>query len=210
MTANTLPADPAVHGAWRAVDPTTCAGWFSTLKVPWWIAGGWALDLYLGKQSRAHGDLDVGVLRRDIATILAALSSWEIFEANDGALTRLGAGEAPRPMVHSLWCRPVGTTLWTFEMMLDESVDDDWCYRRDASIRQPLSKVVRWNPSGIPYLAPEIELLYKARSFRPRDEADFELIAPRLDATARAWLVDSLARSVTGHPWISALGVDWC
>jgi hypothetical protein len=46
----------------------------------------WALDLYLWTPSRAHADLDIGVLRRDINIVLAALSSWEIFAAKDGAL----------------------------------------------------------------------------------------------------------------------------
>jgi hypothetical protein len=176
------------------------AVWFAALDVPWWIAGGWALDLFGGSQSRAHADLDVGVLRRDITTVLTALSSWEIFEAKGGALTRLTVGETPGSAVHSLWCRPIGTTLWTLELMLDESVDGAWCYRREPSIRRPLSMVVRRNPSGIPYLAPDIQLLYKAPSLRAQDHADFKRVAPRLDASARAWLTDSLARTAAGHP----------
>ncbi len=204
-----LPVDrTAAGGAWRAVDPTAGAGWFSRLQVPWWIAGGWALDLYLGTQSRVHADLDIGVLRRDITTVLAALSSWEIFAAKDGALAALRIGEAPQSAVHSLWCRPIGTSLWTLELMLDESVDGAWCYRREPSIRRPFSAVIQRNPSGIPYLAPEIQLLYKARSSRSQDQADFELVGPRLDTTARTWLVDGLVRTEAGHPWISALTVD--
>jgi hypothetical protein len=31
----------------------------------WWIAGGWAVDLFLGEQTRVHDDVDVAVLRRD-------------------------------------------------------------------------------------------------------------------------------------------------
>jgi predicted acetyltransferase len=202
------PADRTALGAWRTVEPTTGAGWFSTLEVPWWIAGGWAVDLYCGIQSRAHADLDIGILRGDITTVVAALSSWEIFEAQDGKLTRLAVGEVPRSAVHSLWCRPAGTTCWAFELLLDESIADQWCYRREPSIRRRLSTVVRRNPAGIPYLAPEIQLLYKARGLRSQDQADFELIAPRLDARARAWLVDSLARTESGHPWSAALTVD--
>src|SRR2546425_12898969 len=68
---------------WRAVVPDSCADWFSSLKVPWWVAGGWALDLYTGEQSRAHEDLDVGVLRANISSVLDALSSFEVFEAKD-------------------------------------------------------------------------------------------------------------------------------
>jgi hypothetical protein len=200
------PVASAGHGSWLAVDPATSLRSFSALKTPWWIAGGWAVDLYVGTQSRAHSDLDVGVLRRDIAVVLASLWSWEIFEAKDGALTRLESGTVPRAAVNSLWCRPAGTTTWMFELMLDESSGDHWCYRRELSIRQLLSQAIHRSPSGVPFLAPEIELLYKGRSVRPRDASDFELLAPRLGRHARAWLVDALGRTLPRHPWLSALG----
>jgi hypothetical protein len=29
------------------------------MPVPWWIAGGWALDLFVGRTTRAHEDMDV-------------------------------------------------------------------------------------------------------------------------------------------------------
>jgi hypothetical protein len=60
---------------------------------------------------------------------------------------------------------------------------------------------VRRTDAGLPYLAPEIQLLYKSRNPRPRDESDFRLIAPRLDGDARAWLNDALARTDPGHAW---------
>jgi hypothetical protein len=41
-----------------------------------------ALDLYAGSQSRPHGDLDIGLLRRDVREVRAALPSWEVFEIN--------------------------------------------------------------------------------------------------------------------------------
>ncbi len=44
--------------------------WFASLTVPWWIAGGWALDLFAGDQSRPHKDLDVGILRNDALHVL--------------------------------------------------------------------------------------------------------------------------------------------
>jgi len=37
----------------------------STLRAPWWVAGGWALDLYLGEITRAHKDLDIGIAASD-------------------------------------------------------------------------------------------------------------------------------------------------
>lgn len=125
-------------GVWQSVHPMDASVWFSLLGVPWWIAGGWAIDLHLGRETRAHADLDVGVLRRDVAAVRERFAAWEMFESKDGMLSALEPGQCPRLEVNSLWCRPVGATLWTFELMLDDSVDDAWIYRRQPSIRRPL------------------------------------------------------------------------
>jgi hypothetical protein len=190
---------------WRDLHPRACAPWFSALTAPWWIAGGWALDLFAGAQSRPHADLDLGILRRDTRAVLEALPSWEVFEADAGVLVRLGAGRMPRERVNSLWCRQSGDAAWSFELLLDESAGDFWIFRREREIRAPLEKIIRRSAEGLPYLAPEIQLLYKARDRRPRDDADFERIAPRIDRDARAWLARALARVDPGHPWLQVL-----
>jgi hypothetical protein len=164
----------------RSVHPNEVVRYLCSLRALWWVAGGWALDLFVGSQSRPHKDLDIGMLRRDALEVLAAPSSWEIFEAKDGGLTRLREGDAPRAEVNSLWCRPADDTEWTFELMLDESEDGHWVFRRDRAIQRPLALDIRRNPNGIPFLAPEIQLLYKARPVRVQDQADFDHVAPRL------------------------------
>ncbi len=189
-------------GTWRAVHPSEVAQYLSSLRARWWVAGGWALDLFVGSQSRPHKDLDIGVLRRDALKVLSGLSSWEIFEAKDGLLTRLREGSAPRANVNSLWCRPADDTHWTFELMLDESEEDRWVFRRDPTIQRPLSLAVRRDSSGIPFLAPEIQLLYKARPVRAEDQADFDHVAPRLDPDARTWLRTALTSAEPRHEWL--------
>jgi hypothetical protein len=62
--------------------------------------------------------------------------------------------------------------------MLDESEEDRWLFRRDRSIQRPLSLCVRRELSGISFPAPEIQLLYKVRSVRAEDRADFDRGAP--------------------------------
>jgi hypothetical protein len=197
--------NPEELGAWYAADPERAATWLDQLTVPWWIAGGWALDLFLNDASRVHTDLDVGVLRRDIGVVLAALQDWDHFEAREGKLTRLPIGTEPRVNVHSLWSRPMGTANWALEFMLDESEGEFWVFRRAPRIRRPLSTLSHVGKSGIRYLAPEIQLLYKAKAYRPKDQADFERVVPRLDTAARSWLRDSLATTLPGHSWLSVL-----
>jgi hypothetical protein len=52
-------------GIWEPWNPKQVATLFAPLSAPWWIAGGWAIDLFLGKQTREHEDVDVLFLRRD-------------------------------------------------------------------------------------------------------------------------------------------------
>jgi hypothetical protein len=92
----------AVEGSWRTLTPQQAVVLLSAIRSPWWIAGGWALDLFLGEVTRAHKDLDVGIFRSDAATVVAALSGWVFFEANNGVLTPLAAGAMPRAEVNSL------------------------------------------------------------------------------------------------------------
>jgi lincosamide nucleotidyltransferase A/C/D/E len=43
------------------------------LGIRVWLDGGWAVDACLGEQTRAHGDLDIAIERRDIPAAVAAL-----------------------------------------------------------------------------------------------------------------------------------------
>jgi hypothetical protein len=196
--------------AWQPVPPHDAVRWLSAAPVRWWFAGGWALDLFMGASSRPHGDLDVGVLRKDASALVATLPTWEFFESKDGVRTPLDVGGPPRANVNSLWGRPRGAALWTLEIMLDDGTDDTWVYRRHSEIRVPLAMAIKRSREGLPYLAPEIQLLFKARNARPRDHADFARVSPALDAEARRWFRDALALTDPGHQWINALnGLCW-
>jgi hypothetical protein len=89
--------------------------------------------------------------------------------------------------------------------MLDESDDETWVYRREPRIRRPMSTVVRQSPEGLPYLAPEIQLLYKSKAPRERDELDFSHTCRRLAPEARRWLRDALELVKPDHQWIAPL-----
>jgi hypothetical protein len=177
------------------------------IPARWWVAGGWALDLFLGEQSRAHKDLDVGVLRRDLPQVLAAMPGWEFFEARGGELFGPLTGAA-REDVNSLWGRRAHSEEWVLELMLDDADGDEWVFRRDRSIRRSLDTLVRHDGEGTPYLVPEVQLLYKANQIREEDEADFARVAVRLDAASRGWLSRALSEVSPRHPWLAALGAS--
>jgi hypothetical protein len=193
---------------WRALEPAAARLIMSAVEMPWWIAGGWAIDLFLGAQTRAHKDLDVGVRRGDATRVIAALPEWEFFEAKDGLLSRLAPRTEPRAGVNSLWGRRIDEPHWEIELMLDAADGRDWVFRREPSIRRPLAAALGTTADGTHYLAPEIQLLYKARQLRAEDRADFDHAAPRLDAAAAEWLAGSLSRLHPQHPWLARLARD--
>jgi hypothetical protein len=82
---------------------------------------------------------------------------------------------------------------------------DTWVFRRDPRIRLPRDRVIAHTRDGIPYARPEIALLYKAKSQRPKDNADFVAALPLLDDEARAWLDESIALVHPGHHWLQTL-----
>ena len=148
------------------------------------------------------------MLRQDATQLIAALPDWEIFEARNDMLQKLLPASLPRPDVNSLWCRPAGNTLWVLEILLDSGADGSWLFRRHPEIRRPLTEVIRRSAAGIPYLAPEIQLLYKARTLRARDQDDFARVVPQLDLPAKRWLRDSLRMIQSAHPWLASLDED--
>ncbi len=185
------------------------AGTLRTLRCPWAVAGGWAIDLALGRVTRAHADVDLALFRHDQAALRAALPGWRFEVATGGTLVPWDAGVRLELPVHEIHARPpADAPAPPLELLLNERDGADWVYRRDAAVRRPLARVLREVPGGVRVLAPEVVLLYKSRAPRPADEADFLAARPLLDDEARAWLRAALLRAAPGHPWAAALAPD--
>lgn len=161
---------------------------FSVLDVPWWLAGGHAIELAAGRELRPHGDIDVLLLRRDQLAVQEALAGWEWWAADPPGTLRPWHRQETLPLsVHDIWCRP-DDRAWRIQVMLDESDGEDWVSRRNARIRRPIAELGRVSMDGIPYLAPDVQLFYKAHEPRAKDQTDFAAALPLLSAAERAWL----------------------
>ncbi|MGH7622926.1 MAG: nucleotidyltransferase domain-containing protein, partial [Gemmatimonadaceae bacterium] len=193
---------------WRPLSVDDAAAVFRPLGVSWWIAGGWAIDLFAGRQTRDHGDIDIAMLRDDARALGALAAEFDIVIAYDGALTPWDGGALVEPY-HQFWARRRGDDAWAFEVLLERQDGDAWIYRRDARITRPLASFGRTARDGLPCVAPEIALLYKsttsATSGIERNAADFRVAAPLLDADARRWLRDAIALIDPPHPWPAVL-----
>lgn len=58
---------------WSEVSPQDLAALLTKLDVPWWIAGGYALDLFLDSKSRPHADIEIACDRRDLQRVFDVL-----------------------------------------------------------------------------------------------------------------------------------------
>lgn len=87
--------------------------------------------------------------------------------------------------------------------MLDESSGDDWVSRRNPRLRRPVESLRHNSSVGIPYLAPEVQMFYKAADPRPKDHEDFTHVLPVLTTGQREWLHAAIVVTYGEHPWAS-------
>ncbi|GAA3080071.1 nucleotidyltransferase domain-containing protein [Streptosporangium carneum] len=174
---------------------------FQGLDAPWWISGGYAIELVVGRAYREHGDVDVGLLRRDQLAARRLLADWDCHVADPpGTLRPWPVGETLPARAHDIWVRERADGPWRFQLMLDEADGDEWVYRRDARVRRPLSSLTVAE-DGFHRIVPEVQLLYKARGRRAKDETDFAETLPLLTGAQRRWLEEALAVEHGTHPW---------
>lgn len=193
-------------GPWDPAPLAEVAALFASARTPWWIAGGYAIELAVGHAYRDHGDIDVLLLRRDQLAVQEQLPSWEWWAADPpGTLRPWRPGELLPAAVHDIWCRPGPSEPWRIQIMLDEAEGDAWVSRRDDRVRRPVAELGARSVEGVPYLVPEVQLYYKAGEPRPRDEQDFAAALPALDVAQRGWLAGAITRTYGRHPWNDSL-----
>ena len=194
-------------GTWAPLSPAEVADALSGMPCRWWIAGGWAIDLHLGRQTRAHADVDVLLLRTDQLTVQRHLAGWDLQAADPpGTLRPWRDGETLPLEVHDVWCRRHPSSPWCLQLMIDDAKDGHWTYRRDPRIRRPVAELDGPASSAERrVLSPDIQLLQKSARPRAKDEADFQAVLDDLDTTQRRWLSDSLSVASPGHPWLTRL-----
>ncbi|MFB7947500.1 hypothetical protein ACFC6L_21600 [Kitasatospora phosalacinea] len=187
--------------AWR---PEQVAGRLAGLAAPWCVAAGWALDLFLGGRPRAHGDLEVAVPAGAFGELRACFPEL-VFDAVGWGRTWPDAGPAVLAATRQTWARDPASGQYRFDVFREPHEGGTWICRRDERLRLPYSETVERTAGGIPYLRPELVLLFKAKAARDKDRADFARALPRLDAGRRRTLARWLRDAHPGHEWLSAL-----
>jgi len=185
--------------AWDPWPPHVVARRLAGVGVHWYVAGGWALDLFRGGQTREHEDLEIAVPADRFADVARRFPDCEFHVAGDGQLAPL-SDEAMRKY-HQTWARERAAGVWRLDVFREPHEGDTWIYRRDARIRRPYAQIVEHDLQGVPYLAPEVALLFKAKTARDKDLADLQGVLPLLGPDRLTWLRDALDLVHPGHAW---------
>src|SRR6218665_234635 len=94
---------PAPDDAWSPWGPHDLAARLRGIPAPWYVVGGWALDLWHGQQTREHEDLEFAVLPDDIGTFRKVLDELDFFAVHAGVVEHLPPDTPPPQHVAQLW-----------------------------------------------------------------------------------------------------------
>ena len=201
----------------------------SGFPAHWCLCGGWAVDAWLGRQTREHGDIDISVFEDGQRALLGHFEGWHLIahdevepdadQAWDGRKLALPAHiHASRDRDSVLaWVTepkaPVEGTTVRLEIVIDARSENEWLLKPDPRVALPLRQAIGQTAWGVPAAAPEVLLFFKATAYfgqggqwkRPRDDADFESLLPVLEPAQRAWLQSAIVQEIPAHPWLEAL-----
>lgn len=168
------------------------------LTVPWFLCGGWAADVWLGRQTRPHFDVDIAVVHDDQRAIFEHLRGW-VLVAHDPNVpddtTERWDGRRLDPPAHIHAFKAQNNSAFEFEFLLSE--------RSGAE----LERFSAPSPFGLRVFSPELVLYYKAGGeHRRQDEDDFAALLPTLHEAQRRWLREAVAEAHPHDPWLVHLG----
>jgi len=175
----------------------------SAFNKRWFIAGGWAIDLFIGAKTREHADIEIGIFRKDQLYLKDYLKEWDFKKVKKGEFYPWGNEfiELPIHELHAFHSSN-GDKL---EVLLNEMHENVWKFRRDLRISHLCDSAWSYSDKGIPYLSPEIVLLYKVKNTREKDHQDFLTVKDYLDKEKKRWLRNAIELHEPTHEWLSYL-----
>lgn len=172
--------------------------------LEWILAGGFALEIFVGKNYRNHADIDILIKREDQKKIFDRIEKSRIFVSQNGNLSLFDKNTFYKFPIQDIWILSENISAWCLQIMLYDVEDGFWIYKRDKNIKVE-HDFLFWEKDGVKIIKPEIQLLYKSKSIRPKDEEDFQVLKTRLNKNAAEWLNSALEKCYCRHRWISDL-----
>jgi len=194
----------------------------------WAVCGGYAIDLFLDRTTRIHGDIDVCVFEKDRDAALKYMldTGWNVYEFRGMGKVRKLNENIKSDAGRNLMCFKDGCQLVKFypceeegmlyhefkhvgikdcdyiELLFNRADDGEFIFRADKEIKREIDKAIMYR-RGAAYLAPEIVLLYKAaQPDRNQNRVDYERAYPHMSDGQKAWFMQSIEKlHPEGHIW---------
>lgn len=195
------------YGAWDSFDLDAGREFFEGFDRPWWVVGGWAMELFTGAP-RDHEDLDVSMLACDVPRFREFIGDrWHLWTVADGSILPLNDRwpDLPAPDCQ-IWVRRDSASPWRLDLPVTPDVEGRWQNKKLPEHVLEVDDATWVAPNGVRALRPEIVLLFKARLDRLKDRRDRDRALPLLDDEQRARLRDWIGRLFPGHAWLDLLG----
>ena len=180
------------------------------IDIPWHISSGWALDLFLGQASRYHDDVDIVIQRQHQLSLQKRLRAqgWTLNYVNSGKYFYWQDDFIIPLNFHQIHAHKEDDFI---DILLEPDTEGSWRFRRNTSIHLPKGEAFH-KKDNIPFLAPEIVLLFKSTirkgKIRDKDQQDFERLLSNLHHKQQKWLSHSIATDLPEHPWLELLSYD--
>ena len=161
---------------------TRVADLMSTFRPKWSLCGGWAVDAWIGRQTRDHADIDIAVFQDDQRSIFEHLAGWQLIahdpqvagdtsEPWDGRRLILPAHIHARSP-HSRRSLPdrldaPAQAGFDLDIQLNERSGRYWIFSQEPRVARSLRRGVRQSAWGVPTAVPEVLLLYKSKDPPP-------------------------------------------
>lgn len=193
------------------------------------FCGGYAIELFLNKEIRTHGDIDVSVYWNDRDKIILYMKSlgWDVYEmCGNGMAHMINDINNQMRIKRNIFCikdncelvnlnpqsknemyylefNHSGQTKLNFvEFLFNDRTETDFLYARNTKLTRCLSKAILIS-NNISFLAPELILLYKSTDIeREGYQLDYEEAICSMDFEQKQWLLNALVTMYPeGHPW---------
>lgn len=194
------------------------------------ICGGFAIELFLNKETRKHSDIDISVYWQDRDKIILYMQSlgFDVYEMCGGKIAHhITDIKHQIKAKRNIFCFKEGCTLVKLipqnevnmyyidfnhcgqtqldfvEFLFNNRSSDSFLYARNENISLPLNRAIL-NNDGIPYLAPELVLLYKSTDTeREGYQLDFDLAMEKMSHEQKQWLQTALKiMNPSCHKWL--------
>jgi hypothetical protein len=171
---------------------------------PWFVAGGWTIDIFVNEITRNHKDMDICIFREDTEYALKYFENWDINVAIPGEhrlekVIHLNDTDLPR------YCLHLFREQEFIELLLTDRDEDQVIFRKNKQIKMNISDFYK-KTGGIPYVNPAWQLLFKSLNSREEDEHDFRIYLNRVeDTTSKLWLLQYMIQINGNERWIKEL-----